>query len=71
MVYSSKDYESLWFLYQAEGLPKNLSIEEFCEKHGVDYLTFNKWYKKTHKKVYPVTISHQKLLFNLKDEYKL
>lgn len=57
MVYSSKDYESLWFLYQAEGLPKNLSIEEFCEKHGVDYLTFNKWYKKTHKKVYPVTIT--------------
>ena len=45
MVYSSKDYESLWFLYQAEGLPKNISIEEFldepsgraerCTKHGV------------------------------------
>ena len=45
MVYSSKDYESLWFLYQAEGLPKNISIETFldepsgkaerCEKHGV------------------------------------
>ena len=58
MVYSSKDYESLWFLrpvgskpaklerlYQAEGLPKNISIEVFfaskankferCEKHGV------------------------------------
>ena len=30
MVYSSKDFESLWFLYQAEGLPKNISIEEFC-----------------------------------------
>jgi len=29
MVYSSKDFESLWFLYQAEGLPKNISIEEF------------------------------------------
>ena len=34
-VYSSKDFESLWFLYQAEGLPKNISIEEFCTKHGV------------------------------------
>ena len=32
MVYSSKDFESLWFLYQAEGLPKNLSIEEFLDK---------------------------------------
>ena len=29
MVYSSKDFESLWFLYQAEGLPRNISIEEF------------------------------------------
>ena len=45
MVYSSKNFESLWFLYQAEGLPKNISIEEFfdeqsgkakrCTKHGV------------------------------------
>ena len=32
MVYSSKDFESLWFLYQAEGLPKNISIEEFLDK---------------------------------------
>ena len=57
MVYSSKDFESLWFLYQAEGLPKNISIEEFCAKHGVDYPTFETWYKKTHKKVYPVTVT--------------
>ena len=56
MVYSSKDFESLWFLYQAEGLPKNISIEEFCTKHGVDFPTFDKWYRKTHKKVYPVTV---------------
>ena len=32
MVYSSKDFESLWFLYQAEGLPKNISIEEFLDE---------------------------------------
>ena len=57
MVYSSKDFESLWFLYQAEGLPKNISIEEFCAKHGVDFPTFDKWYRKTHKKVYPITVT--------------
>ena len=57
MVYSSKDFESLWFLYQAEGLPKNISIGEFCTKHGVDFPTFDKWYRKTHKKVYPITIT--------------
>ena len=44
-------------MYQAEGLPKNISIEEFCTKHGVDYPTFDKWYKKTHKKVYPVAVT--------------
>ncbi len=57
MVYSSKDYESLWFLYQAEGLPRNISIEEFCTKHGVDYPTFDRWYRNTHKNVYPVTVT--------------
>ena len=44
-------------MYQAEGLPKNISIEEFCTKHGVDYPTFDNWYRKTHKKIYPVTVT--------------
>ena len=57
MVYSSKDFEGLWFLYQAEGLPKNISIEEFCTKHGVDFPTFDKWYKSTHKKVHSVVVT--------------
>ena len=57
MVYSSKDFESLWFLYQAEGLPKNISIEEFCTKHGVDFPAFDKWYKSTHKKVHSVVVT--------------
>ena len=53
----SKDFESLWFLYQAEGLPKIISIEDFCTKHGVDFPTFDKWYHKTHKRVYPVMVT--------------
>ena len=67
-------------MYQAEGLPKNISIEEFfderssrsishrlllegrkkadyCAKHGVDFPTFDKWYRKTHKKVYPIAVT--------------
>lgn len=36
MVYSSKDFESLWFLYQAEGLPKNISIEELTFPTAVE-----------------------------------
>ena len=36
MVYSSKDFESLWSLYQAEGLPKNISIEELTSPTAVE-----------------------------------
>lgn len=57
MIHSDKDFEALWFLYQTEGLPKELSIEEFCKKNGVDYETFDAWYRKTHKKVIPVNIT--------------
>lgn len=75
MAFAAPKVESLWFLrpagskpaelerlYQAEGLPKNISIEEltfpsavelnllrrakrqadYCDKHGVDYPTFDK-----------------------------
>ena len=44
-----------------EGLPKNISIEEFCTKHGVDFPTFDKWYRKTHKRVYPVVVTIERL----------
>ena len=36
MVYSIKDFENLWFLYQAEGLPKNISIEELTFPAAVE-----------------------------------
>ena len=40
-MFSSKDFEKCWFLYQSEGLPYNLSIEEFCLKQGVPVNEFN------------------------------
>lgn len=55
MVYSSKAFENLCFLYQTKGLPKNILIEKSCTKHEVDFPTFDKWYRKTHKRFYPVT----------------
>ena len=71
MVYSSKDFESLWFLYQAEGLPRNISIEEFCAKHGVDFPTFDKWYRKTHKKVYPIAVTGMPAEAKVSEESKV
>ena len=32
-------------------------VEEFCTKHGVDFPTFDKWYKSTHKKVHSVVVT--------------
>ena len=51
-----KDFEKCWFLYQSEGLPYNLSIEEFCLKQGVPVNEFNKWYRDTHKRIHPIQV---------------
>jgi len=51
-----KDFERCWFLYQSEGLPYNLSIEEFCLKQGVPVNEFNKWYMDTHKRIHPIQV---------------
>ena len=55
-MFSSKDFEKCWFLYQSEGLPYNLSIEEFCLKQGVPVKEFNKWYRDTHKRIHPIQV---------------
>ena len=55
-MFSSKDFEKCWFLYQSEGLPYNLSIEEFCLKQGVPVNEFNKWYRDTHKRIHPIQV---------------
>ena len=55
-MFSSKDFEKCWFLYQSEGLPYNLSIEEFCLKQGVPVNEFNKWFRDTHKRIHPIQV---------------
>ena len=55
-MFSSKDFEKCWFLYQSEGLPHNLSIEEFCIKQGVPVNEFNKWYRDTHERIHPIQV---------------
>ena len=34
--------EALWTLYQAEGSPRNISIEQFCMNNDVNYNDFYK-----------------------------
>jgi hypothetical protein len=55
-MFSSKDFEKCWFLYQSEGLPNNQSIEQFCINQGVPVNEFNKWYRDTHKRIHPIRV---------------
>ena len=55
-MYSNSDFEKLWFLYKTEGEPKGISINSFCVSQGVPYNQFNDWFRKTHKKIFPVQI---------------
>ena len=55
-MYSSSDFEKLWFLYETEGEPKGISINSFCLIQGVPYRDFNTWFVKTRKKIVPVQI---------------
>lgn len=59
MMYSSKDFENLWFLYKTEGAPQNISIKSFSEKNGIDYPTFNKWFRSTYNGIYPIEITNE------------
>jgi hypothetical protein len=36
-MFSSKDFEKVWFLYKTEGEPKGISINAFCQIQGVPY----------------------------------
>lgn len=56
-MYSNKDFEKVWFLYQTEGAPKGISINSFCLTNGIPYNEFDKWYRKTHRRVVPVEIT--------------
>jgi hypothetical protein len=55
-MYSSSDFEKVWFLYKTEGEPKGISINAFCENQGVPYEQFNDWFYKTRKKIVPVVV---------------
>lgn len=55
-MYSSSDFEKLWFLYKTEGEPKGGAINSFYLRQGVTYRDFNSRFVKTRKKIVPVQI---------------
>lgn len=57
MMASSSDYEKLWDNYQNIVKTKNVSIVDYCQRNGIVYSQFERWYKKfiSNVKVLPVT----------------
>lgn len=55
-MYSSEDFEKLWFLYKLEGQSKNVSLESFCLQQGVSYRLFYKWFSSRKKTIVPVEV---------------
>lgn len=56
-MYSSEDFERFYIRYKAEGLPRKLSIQEFCIRNNVQWNLFNKWYRDTRHKIVPVEVT--------------
>ena len=43
---SSKDYEKIWESYQEVIKTKDVSIVDYCQRNGIVYSQFQRWYKK-------------------------
>lgn len=57
MYYSNEDFENFYVRYKEEGLPQNLSIQQFCIQNKVSWNLFNKWYRDTRHRIKEVTVS--------------
>ena len=41
---SSKDFEKIWKSYQDVAQPKGVSIVDHCQRNGIVYSQFQRWY---------------------------
>lgn len=54
---SSTDFQKIHDLYQSQGVPKGISIVQFCQMNGIVYSQFERWYKQSRRAdVVPVEI---------------
>lgn len=43
---SSNDFEKIWESYQEVVKTKDISIVDYCQRNGIVYSQFQRWYKK-------------------------
>ena len=55
---SSLDYQRIFERYQTEGVPNGITIVDFCQRNGVVYKQFERWYKnKDNVELHPVRLT--------------
>lgn len=57
MYYSNEDFENFYVRYKAEGLPRRLTIQEFCIRNNVPWNLFHRWYCNTRQRIQEVTVT--------------
>ena len=56
MTYSNEDFERFYIRYQAEAMPRGISIQAYCSNNKVPFNLFNKWYKDTRHRIVNVQV---------------
>ena len=56
MIYSNENLELFWLRYQAEGVPAQMSLQQFCSVNKVPYNLVKKWYQDTRTKIAEVKV---------------
>ena len=57
MTYSNDELELFWLRYQAEGIPQNISLQDYCSRNKVPYNLVRKWYKDTRHRITEVCVA--------------
>lgn len=50
---SSEDFKKVYEFYQQEGVPNVMSIVDFCQRNGIVYSQFERWFKKRNTSINP------------------
>ncbi len=57
---SSEDFQSIYALNKKQGVPKGISIVNFCHQNGIVYSQFERWFKSrkqsANSSVHPIRI---------------
>lgn len=55
---NSLDFQKIHTRYEEEGVPHGVSIVDFCQRNGISYKQYERWFKnRKNVKIYPVELT--------------